>query len=94
MNTIFHLIHVKKNRKPYSAFINVMNCFIIVYFLNKTKTNHSFYLLGSILLFEMFHTLSHIIHINGPIQINITHVLNYLMIISFLFYFILKNSQM
>jgi uncharacterized membrane protein len=74
--------------QPYSVFVNLINCLIIFYFLNKTKTNHSFYLLGSILLFEMFHTLSHTIHIKGPIQINITHILNYFMLVCFLLYFI------
>lgn len=71
-------------QQPYSAIINAITCLIILYFLLKTDNIHSFLLMLSILVFETFHAFSHIIHIAGPIQINITHSLAYCMNISFL----------
>jgi hypothetical protein len=64
--------------QPYSALINIINSFVILNFLIKTKTIHSFFLIFSILCFELFHTFSHTIHIQGPIQINIAHSISYL----------------
>ena len=73
--------------QPYSAFFNLINCLVIVYFLVKTKTNYAFLLLASILCFELFHVFSHSIHIPGSIQINITHMLSYCINFAFLFFF-------
>jgi len=70
--------------QPYSAFVNLLTCSIIFYFLIKTKTFHSLLLLLSILVFESFHVFSHIVHIPGPLQINITHLLTYCMNVGFL----------
>jgi len=69
--------------QPYSVFFNLISCFIIFYFLFKTKNNYSFFLLFSILLFELFHTFSHSIHLIGTIQITITHLLAYLVNFSY-----------
>lgn len=63
--------------QPYSVFLNLISCIIIIYFLNKTKNNSSKLLLFSLLLFEIFHTFSHSIHINNNSQIIITHSLAY-----------------
>uniref|UniRef100_A0A6C0B862 Uncharacterized protein n=1 Tax=viral metagenome TaxID=1070528 RepID=A0A6C0B862_9ZZZZ len=73
--------------QPYSAFFNLITCSIIFYFLIHTKTLHAFILLFCILIFELFHVFSHIIHIEGPSQINITHLLTYLMNIAFFYLF-------
>jgi hypothetical protein len=74
--------------QPYSALFNLINCLIIFYFLMKTKLYSStFILLFSILCFELFHLFSHIIHIQGSIQINITHTLTYLMNFAFFYVF-------
>lgn len=79
----------KKNgiAQPYSALFNLINCLIIFYFLLKTKHDYTFLLLFSILCFELFHLFSHIIHIKGSIQINITHSLTYFMNFSFFYLF-------
>ena len=81
----------KPNKKgiaqPYSAFFNLMNCLIVLYFLVKTKTNYAFLLLASILCFELFHVFSHSIHIPGSIQTNTTHVLSYCINFAFLLFF-------
>jgi hypothetical protein len=93
MNYIFPFDTCEKVNKngiaqPYSVFFNLITCSIIFYFLLKTKTARSFILLFSILIFESFHVFSHAIHIPGPIQINITHLLTYCMNLAFfnLFY--------
>jgi len=73
--------------QPYSALFNFFNCVIIFYFLLQTKRNYTFLLLLSIFCFELFHLFSHIIHIPGSIQINITHTLTYLMNVAFFYSF-------
>jgi hypothetical protein len=73
--------------QPYSAFFNLINCIIILYFLLKTKHYYTFILLFFILCFELFHVFSHSIHITGSIQINITHILSYCINFAFLFFF-------
>lgn len=50
-------------KQPYSAFINTITCIMILYFLLKTETIHGFLLVFSVLLFELFHTFSHIVHL-------------------------------
>jgi hypothetical protein len=71
--------------QPYSVFFNLISCIIIIYYLINTKNNYSKLLLVSILLFELFHTFSHCIHINNNSQIIITHLLAYLVNFSYLF---------
>lgn len=73
--------------QPYSALFNLINCFIISYFLLKTEKNYTFILLFFILCFELFHVFSHSVHISGSIQINITHMLSYCINIGFLLFF-------
>ena len=73
--------------QPYSAFINVVNCAIIMYFLLQTTKPYTFLLLFTILCLEAFHTFSHSIHIPGFIQLNITHMLSYCINIAFLLFF-------
>lgn len=69
--------------QPYSALFNLINCLVIIFFLFKTKHVYTSLLLFSILCFELFHLFSHIVHIQGSIQINITHSLTYLMNFAF-----------
>jgi len=73
--------------QPYSALFNLISCLIILFFLLKTKKLYTFLLLFSFFCFEVFHVFSHIIHINGPIQINITHSLAYLINIAYFYAF-------
>ena len=73
--------------QPYSALFNFFNCIIIFYFLLQTKSKYTFLLLLSIFCFESFHLFSHIIHITGSIQINITHTLTYFMNLAFFYTF-------
>jgi len=80
--------------QPYSAFFNLITCSIILYFLLHAKTRHSFILLFVILLFESFHVFSHSIHIDGSIQINITHILTYFMNIAFVYVFYSYTKKM
>ena len=62
--------------QPYSTLFNVINCIIILSFLYKTKKNYTFYLLFFILLFEIFHLFSHMIHIQNYTQLYIIHLLS------------------
>ena len=80
---------VNKNgiAQPYSLFFNLINCIIILYFLLQTKNNYTFMLLFSILCFEVFHSFSHIVHIKGSIQLNIIHLLTYLINFAFFYLF-------
>ena len=71
--------------QPYSAFFNIVSCIIIIYYLFNTENIHSKLLLISILLFELFHTFSHCVHINNHSQIIITHLLAYLVNFSYLY---------
>jgi hypothetical protein len=71
--------------QPYSVFFNLVSCGIIIYFLSITENLSSRLLLFSILLFEMFHTFSHSIHLPNHSQIIITHVLAYLVNFCYLY---------
>jgi len=73
--------------QPYSALFNIINCLIIFYFLLKTTHIYTFLLLFSILCFEAFHVFSHMIHIEGTIQTNITHILTYFVNLAFFYLF-------
>jgi hypothetical protein len=73
--------------QPYSALFNLINCIIILFFLLQTKQKYTFTLLFSILCFELFHLFSHILHIQGSLQINITHSLTYFMNLAFFYAF-------
>jgi len=73
--------------QPYSVLFNLINCIIIFYFLLKTTQTYTFILLFSILCFELTHMFSHIIHIQGYIQMNITHLLTYFMNLAFFYVF-------
>jgi hypothetical protein len=73
--------------QPYSVLFNLINCIIVFYFWLKTKQKYTSILLISILCFELFHVFSHMIHITGSIQTNITHILTYFINITFFYVF-------
>jgi hypothetical protein len=91
------LENVRENsivKQPYSAFINLLTCIMIIYFLMKTKTFHGFLLIGSILLFELFHTFSHTVHLKNIyyLQTKILHSLA-LVVNASLIYTLYKYSK-
>jgi hypothetical protein len=59
--------------QPVSAFINFITCLILIYLFLKAKTLIIRLLIFAFILFEIFHTFSHIQHIDGAIQSNIIH---------------------
>ena len=63
--------------QPVSAFINLITSLILIYFFFKAKTIIIRLLILAFILFELFHTFSHITHINGTIQSNVIHSLWY-----------------
>ena len=85
----FHTCETPKKgiAQPYSALFNLFNTIMIFYFLQYTTKTYTFLLLFSIFIFEAFHLLSHIVHIQGHIQINVTHLLAYFMNIAFFYAF-------
>ena len=78
--------------QPYSSLFNLINCIIILSFLYKTKKNYTFYFLFSILLFEIFHLFSHLIHIQNYTQLSIIHLLSYFINLS-LFYTLYRYTN-
>lgn len=79
----------KKNgiAQPFSMLFNLLTSIMIFFFLIKAKSIQSFILLLTILSFELFHTFSHSFHLNGNIQINVTHTMTYLINIAFFLLF-------
>ena len=65
-------------QQPFSVFVNMISCSIILFFLLQTKSSHAFILLLALLIFEIFHTFSHFIHIKGTLQYTITHAAAFL----------------
>ena len=63
--------------QPYSVLANVLSILVITYFLFQTKNIYPFLLILSLLAFECVHTFSHMIHLPGYIQNNITHCIAY-----------------
>jgi hypothetical protein len=59
--------------QPYSTFVNVFICLMIFYFLVNSNTFFAKLFVFSILIFELLHTFSHTIHLNGPTQHYIVH---------------------
>ena len=70
--------------QPFSVAVNIITCSIVLFFLLRTKSRHAFLLLLALLIFEVFHTFSHFIHIKGPIQYTITHVAGFLFNVAWL----------
>ena len=53
--------------QPISAFINFITCIILIYFFLKAKTIIIKLLILAFIAFEIFHTYSHITHVDGVI---------------------------
>ena len=72
--------------QPYSALVGIATVFLIFYYLLKTKTAHGFLLIFSILVFELFHSYSHINHFNSiETQTKIVHSLTIFVNLSLLY---------
>ena len=80
---------VKNNnyfKQPYSSLVGILTALMIFYFLLKTKTTQGFLLILSLLLFELFHTYSHIFHLKDIMfQTKIVHNLTIFVNLSLLF---------
>ena len=70
--------------QPYSVCVNLITCSIVFYFLLKTTNSYNFLLLFALLVFELFHTFSHFIHIKGKLLFTITHIAGFFVNIAFL----------
>jgi len=70
--------------QPYSVLTNIISCCIILYFLCYTTHFHTFLLLFSLFIFEVFHTFSHFIHIKGKLLYTLIHIAGFFVNVSFL----------
>lgn len=73
--------------QPCSVLFNLANCLLIYYYYLMSQNHYSKILLFSMYCFELFHTYSHVQHIEGSIQINVIHSLTYSMNIAFFYAF-------
>jgi len=73
--------------QPFSAFVNAVNCLVILSFLLRTRKPAPFWLLAAILVFEVVHVVSHMVHVAGTVQVTVTHVLAYGINFALLFLF-------
>jgi hypothetical protein len=78
--------------QPFSAAVNSLNCAMLLYFLVNARTRHAALLMASFLLFEVFHTYSHVTHIAGNVQQTIIHLMAYLVNAS-LFYAFYSHTR-
>jgi len=70
-------------KQPVSALINLISTIILFYLSTKAKTNMVSFLLFCYALFELWHTISHIVHLeNKDLQTNVVHILGYLIAFS------------
>lgn len=65
--------------QPMSALINLLTCIILCIFVGISKTYPVMIMFIAYLLFELWHTASHIQHIPGHLQTNVVHILGYLL---------------
>lgn len=63
--------------QPYSSIINLSIVFLLLYFLFQSKSAILKYVFFSFILFELWHTISHMTFIEGYIQQNVVHFLAY-----------------
>ena len=81
-------------KQPFSAFLNILSCIILIYFIIIAKTFTVKLCIFSFLLFQLFHAFSHSFHIEGNIQTIIIHILSYILsITSFYTLFILTKKN-
>jgi len=73
--------------QPWSAAVNVLSIFIIIYFLFQVKHWSAFLFILSLLIFECIHTFSHVIHLSSYLQLNLINSLTYVINICYLFAF-------
>lgn len=72
-------------KQPVSALLNALTCIILVYMIVVARTWTVKFLIFTFLLFELFHTFSHVQHIEGYIQAHIIHVLWYTLSLTLLY---------
>ena len=72
--------------QPYSLVVNIVSMVVILYFLTQARRLSTRLVLISILLFEAWHAFSHAVHIPGKTQINVMHLLAYLVNLGYLYF--------
>ena len=72
--------------QPYSFSINVLACLVLLYFLLQDYPLSTKLIILAILIFEIWHAISHAIHLPNINYMRIIHYLFYLIIASFVYY--------
>ena len=70
--------------QPISTFLNSVNCVFIYRKLRLCSRISTKSVIASVLLFELFHMLSHLVHIDGGLQTNLVHFSAYCVNVSLL----------
>jgi len=73
--------------QPCSAFVTLISCIIIFFYLVQAKTFPTLVLLSSFLLFQLSHCFSHTIHLPGYMQLDTVHGMVYVMNMAILYAF-------
>ncbi len=63
--------------QPFSSIVNFVIVMLLVYFFMKAKSIQLKYVFASFILFELWHTISHMTFIDGSVQQNVVHFLAY-----------------
>lgn len=71
--------------QPFSAAVNLVTCFVLLFLMSTAKTRPVRLVLGVYALFQAWHAFSHAKHITGNIQTNVVHVLAYMMSLATLY---------
>lgn len=64
-------------QQPYSTIVNVLTVALLMYFLYISKSWYLKIVFLTYIIFEIWHTISHMIFIGGHIHQNISHILAY-----------------
>jgi hypothetical protein len=82
-------------QQPYSTIVNIITVFVLIYFMYISKSWYLKIVFLTYILFEIWHTLSHMIFIGGNIHHTVSHILAYIIAFTTLYVFlVLTNSKL
>ena len=79
-------------QQPYSTIINLMTVFMLAYFMYISKSGYIKILFFTYILFELWHTMSHMVFIGGNIHQIGSHILAYIIAFATLFVYLLLTK--
>jgi hypothetical protein len=88
----------KKNmiiQQPYSSIVNIITVIMLIYFMYISKSWYLKILFLTYIIFELWHTMSHMMFIGGHIHQTVSHILAYVIAFTTLYVFLfLTNSKL